>query len=635
MSLFRSALNTLASGASVDASNTNYWMTNVAQSKRTLAGAQVSPTTSMTLSTYFACLRSISEDVGKITLILYEGQDGDGKRKSPAVDNPVYRLLKLYPSPEITSQVFRETLTGNALGWGNGYAEIQRSASGKPVALWPIHPSRVRMSRVDGNIVYDVNSSEWQAGASVRLPAQDVLHIHGIGEDGSMGLSIARQAAETIGLGLSMQDFGSSYFGNGSHTSMIVTHPGKYNEVAEKTLRESWQKMYSGPENAHKVAVLWDGSKIEKTSIPPNEAQFLEGRQFQVEEICRWFRMPPHKVQHLLRATFSNIEHLDIEYVRDTLMPWLVRWEGEVCRKLLSEQEQTRYIARHNISELMRGDSAARSNYIRSMISAGALTINEAREMEDLNPVDDEIGNKLFMQGAMTTVEKIIEQPAPMNPSARPFKQTSSRPRDQEVEAEEDDEEEDKNEMDARIFLPVFSDAEARVNRKESMAVSNTLRKHPKSSQSLTEWCGQFYGEHVGYITDAFAPCVKSAEQARQTIEPVWTAPAGYVSTIAKEYCTRHAGIVARGQVPAIVSGELADLIMGPILSGIKPGKTPSVATLQPLVMNITVDDSNAKKSLSVERDDNGRMTGVTATSTKTKAIAIARDKSGQIVGMQ
>lgn len=637
MSLIRAALGQVFAGASMDISNPNYWMSDVAQSRRTLAGAQVSPATSMTLSTYYACLRSIAEDVGKITLHLYEGQDAEGgRKKTMATESPLYRLLRWQPCPESTSQTFRETLTGNALGWGNGYAEIQRTASGKPIALWPIHPSRVRMQRVDGQVVYDVMSSEWQAGATVRLASKDVLHIHGVGEDGVSGLSIARLAAESIGLGLSMQDFGASYFGNGSHTSMIIMHPGKYSEVAEKTLRESWQKMYSGPENAHKTAVLWDGSKVERTSIPPNEAQFLEGRQFQVEEICRWFRMPPHKVQHLLRATFSNIEHLDIEYVRDTLMPWLVRWESEISRKLIPEADQTRYAARHDVSELMRGDSAARSNYLRSMISTGAMTINEARELEGFNPVDDDIGEALFMQGAMTTVERIVEGQAPVNASARPGKMTAT-PRFPEDEEPEDGEEEDEDEteMDASVFLPVFSDAEARVCRKESMAVANVLRKNQKAGPSLTEWAGQFYAEHQGYIVDAFAPAVKAVEHARQMSEPGWQAPTGFLASVAKDFCMKRIAHVVRCEVPPMQSGELADAVMGPLLANVKPRKVPAVASLQPLVMNIHVDDSNASKALSVERDANGRMTGVKATSTKTKAIAIARDKDGQIVGMQ
>jgi hypothetical protein len=344
--------------------------------------------------------------------------------------------------------------------------------------------------------------------------------------------------------------------------------------------------------------------------------------------------MPPHKVQHLLRATFSNIEHLDIEYVRDTLMPWLVRWEGEIVRKLLSDQDRVRYVVKHNVSELMRGDSAARSTYLRTMISTGAMSINEAREVEDLNPVDDAIGSQLFMQGAMTTVEKIITQPAPSNPSQRPGKQTPSRfPEDDETD---DDKEEDDDGMDASIFLPVFSDAEARVNRKERMAVTNALRKHPKHSAALTEWAGDFYGEHAGYIADAFAPCIASVEHARQAKEPGWTAPTGHVAAIAQAYCTKHAGTVATAKSPDIAPGMLADAIMAPLMVATPKAKpAPAIASLQPLVLNVTVDDSNATKSLKVERGPDGRIASIAATSTKTKAMAIARDSNGQIVGMQ
>lgn len=630
MSLLLDALMPLASGIGMDWTNGAYWTSDVAQNRRTLSGSNVSPSTALTLSSYFACIRCIAEDIGKISLILYQGQDGDGKRKVPATSSPLYRLLKYSPSAESTSQVFRETLTANALGWGNGYAEIQRTTSGKPVALWPIHPSRVTVKRLDGRLVYDVMSSEWQAGATVRLEARDVLHIHGVGEDGIMGISIARMAAESIGLGLSMQDFGASYFGNGSHSSVIIMHPGKYSEPAEKALRESWQKMYSGPENAHKTAVLWEGTKLERTSIPPNEAQFLEGRQFQVEEICRWFRMPPHKVQHLLRATFANIEHLDIEYVRDTLMPWLVRWEHEISRKLMSEADQLNYTLRHHVADLMRGDSVARSNYIRTMISTGAMSPNEAREMEDLNPMESEIGDQFFMQGAMTTVEKIVTQPAPVNASSRPGKQTpTQRPEDDEMEDEEDDEDEMEDGMDASIFLPIFSDADARVARKEKMALTNALRKHPKPCASLNVWVDDFYAEHAGYIVAAFKPALDTVRAAGISADDQ------HLMACAQRYCQANAVTAKACMATSIQAGTLADSIMAPLMvKAPKQKPEKQVASVQPIVMNITVDDSNAQKSLSVQRGTDGRITGVAATSTKTKTLAIARDDKGNILGM-
>lgn len=623
MSLILDALLPLA-GISMDINNPAYWVSDTAQARRTLSGSSVSPATSLTLSTYYACVRSIAEDVGKISLILYEGQEGDGKRKTPATSNTLYRLLKYSTCPETTSQTFRETLTSNALGWGNGYAEIQRTASGKVVALWPIHPSRVKPQRVDGELVYDVMSSEWQAGATVRLPARDVLHIHGVGEDGVVGLSVARLAAESIGLGLSMQDFGASYFGNGSHTGVILIHPGKLKEDAVKRLRESWASMHAGPENAHKVGVLEEGMKLEKTSIPPNEAQFLEGREFQVEEICRWFRMPPHKVQHLKRATFSNIEHLDIEYVRDTLMPWLVRWESEISRKLLSEQEQTKYVARHCVSELMRGDSAARSNYYRTMISTGAMSPNEAREMEDLNPMPSDVGDKFFMQGAMTTLDKIVTHPAPINASSRPGKQTPTQrpPEDDDIDEKEDDAEDDG--MDASVFLPVFSDADARVTRKEQMAVANAVRKHPKPCASLNAWADEFYNEHAGYISAAFRPILEAARAAGFQIDDA------HMMACAHRYCMAHAAIVKSATTMQYNAGALADAIMAPMRAKITKRKEAAGAHAQPIV----IEDPTAAKSVQVKRDANGAMVGVSMTTTKTKDLAVVRDNTGRIVGI-
>ncbi len=379
---------------------------------RTLSGTRVSPSSAMSLSAYFAAIRNIAEDVGKLPCSLYQRVGVNGRQL--VLGNPVANLIDGQANPEMAAGTLRETLTGNALGWGNGYAEIQRAGAGRPVALWPIHPSRVRVRRAENGLFYDISLTEGIVGIrAVSLPATDMLHLRGLGDEGPCGLSVLRLASESIGLGLAAQDFGAAFFGNGATPGGILVHPGKLKEDAQKRLRESWQAMHSGPENSNKIGVLEEGMKYERTGIPPDEAQFLETRQFQVEEIARWFRIPPHKIGHLAKSSFSNIEHQSLEYVQDTLLAWLVRFEREAERKLLDDRDRAQFIIEHNVSAALRGDATSRSNYYRTMISTGMLTLNEARAMENLNPISPDIGNRHFMQGAMAPVDRIVTSPAP------------------------------------------------------------------------------------------------------------------------------------------------------------------------------------------------------------------------------
>lgn len=373
--------------------------------RRTSSGEYVSPAKAMTLSVWFACVRAIAEDVGKLPLIVYRRV---GPNKERASNTPLYRLLHDAPNPEQNAGAFRETINGWAESWGNGYAEIQRASDGTPIALWPIHPSRARVCRFEGSLYLDVYGEG--STPSVRLPYRDVIHIRGFGDDPLCGLSVAGLAAESLGVSLAAQQYGASFFGNGANPSVVLTHPGKLSEVAQANLRESWKKRHSGSKNANGVAVLQEGIKLEKLTIPPEEAQFLETRQFQIPEIARWFRMPPHKVQDLSRSTFSNIEHQATEYLSDTLMPWLVRWEQELSRKLMDDRQREEFAIEHLVDAILRGDLTARSNYYRTMIQIGALSPDEARARENLNPIPGGAGARYYVQGAMVPLESAGQQ---------------------------------------------------------------------------------------------------------------------------------------------------------------------------------------------------------------------------------
>lgn len=350
---------------------------------KTLSGARVTESSAMGLSAYYACLRCIAEDIGKLPLITYRRLE---RGKERATNHANFAALHDAPNPDMSAMSFRETLTHWALGWGNGFAEIATDGYGKP-ALFPIHPSRVRVRRskaAAGGLVYAVRNED---GTEVAIPQGSMLHIHGLGGDGAVGYSVLRYAAESVGLGLSAQSFGAAFFGNGANAGSVLEHPGQMKPAAYERLRKEWTEIYTGTENANKPAILENGMKFNRISIPPNEAQFLETRQFNVEDICRWFRVPPHKVQHLMRAQgWSTLDASNTDYLTDTLLPWLVRWEQELKRKLFVGDNE--HFAEHLVAGIMRGDMKTRSDYYRTQFAIGSLSVNDIREAENMNPVD-------------------------------------------------------------------------------------------------------------------------------------------------------------------------------------------------------------------------------------------------------
>jgi HK97 family phage portal protein len=351
----------------------------------------------MRIAAYFACIRNISEDVAKLPLITYRRL---ARGKSRAPEHPLSSVLGKSPHPAIGSMAFRETLTRYALGWGNGYAQILRSGTSVPTALEPIHPGLVDITTSnDGRVKYIVRNG----GENKTIPAADMLHIHGLSSNGVCGLSVAGLSRETMEFAGSAQTYGRNLFARGGRPCGTLTVPGKLTPDAQKMLRESWDEAHGG-ENSGRTAVLPEGIKYETISINPVDAQYLETRQFTVEEIARWFRMPLHKIQYLVRAQgWSTLDAQNTDYLTDTLMPWLVRWEQEIARKLFADDPE--YFAEHLVNGMLRGDQKSRSEYYVKQFSIGALSINEIRELENMNPIDGDGGDKHFVPLNMTPAE--------------------------------------------------------------------------------------------------------------------------------------------------------------------------------------------------------------------------------------
>ena len=351
---------------------------------RTLGRFRVDHRKAMSVSAYYACIRNIAEDVGKLPLILYERQPDKGKEKATDVQ-PLFNLIRRRPNPDMTAQTWKETSTGDMLSWGNAYSEKQFNPMGDVVALWPIHPSRVQTKR-DPSTKRLFHIVHLDTGQAIRIEAKNMLHQKGFG-DGIVGMAVISAAGDSVGVAAAQQDYAGAFFGNGSTVSGVLEHPGRLSPEASQRMRENWNEVHQGALKAHKISVLEEGTKFRPMSIPMRHTQFIEGRQFSVEEIARWFRMPPHKIGHLLRSTNNNIEHQGIEYVTDTLDPWLTRSEEQIGMQLIPDERQGELFFEFMIDKLLRGDSEARANFYTKQWMIGALNQNEIRSKENMNGI--------------------------------------------------------------------------------------------------------------------------------------------------------------------------------------------------------------------------------------------------------
>jgi HK97 family phage portal protein len=368
------------------------------------AGVYVDTDVALTYSTVWACVRVVSETVAQLPWKVYQ-KTAKGKKEVSSDKNTIAWLLHVQPNPETTAFRFKRLMAAHVLTRGNAYAEIERDVQGRVLWLWPIHPDRVKPVRVDGALAYEVKNDGRQTAV---IPADDMLHFRGLGDDDLIGMSVIAKAKESIALGIAMERFGARFFKNGTHMGGSVTHPGKLSPEAKKNIEESLKKR-AGGENQNSTLVLEEGMKYEKLGIPPEDAQFLESRQFQVTEICRWFRVPPHKVQDLSRATWNNIEHQSIEFVTDTICPWTVNFEEEANIKLFGRTNRGVYYTKFSLGALLRGDATARATLYAQARQWGWMSVNDIRELEDLNGIGKP-GDQYLVPSNMTTPEGVDTQ---------------------------------------------------------------------------------------------------------------------------------------------------------------------------------------------------------------------------------
>ena len=371
LSAFRSSPN----NPSTSLANPAAWMFDGSASK---TGIAITEESAMRLSAVFGAVRVISETIASLPWMVKQDLEGSTRNASA---HPINQLIHS-PNGMMTDFNFRESCQAHLCLHGNAYIAIKRNEAGQPVSLIPVHPDRVKVKVYKDEKFYTIDDGK------ETFDDTEMIHIVGLSFDGIVGKSVIEAARESIGLGLAADQFGGAFFGNGANVNTVLTHPGRLSDEAYKRLMASWQRRYAGLDNAHKTAILEEGMNLQKVSISPSESQFLETRQFGVVDIARFFRIPLAYLGSLENSsTRANIEEQGIQFQRNTILPWVKRWEAEFNRKLFPNGND--YYIRFNMDGLLRGDISSRYSSYATARQWGWLSVNDIRKFEGLDNIDN------------------------------------------------------------------------------------------------------------------------------------------------------------------------------------------------------------------------------------------------------
>ncbi len=478
------------------------------------SGVTVNENTALQSTAVFACVRILAETIASLPLPVYRRLQGGGKER--AADHYLYPLLHDQPNPEMTSFEFRETLMGHLALWGNAYAEIERDGAGRVRALWPLRPDRMQIRRDAHGLRYEYTLPD---GLIAVLRQRNIMHIRGLSGNAIVGYYPIRLAREAIGLALATEEFGARFFGSGSRPGGVLEHPGKLSDEAAKRLRQSWEDVHSGLSGAHRVAILEEGIKWHQIGIPPEDAQFIDTRKFQIAEIARIFRVPLHLLdEHDKAATYASVEQFALQFVIHTIRPWLVRWEQAFKRDLFLPQERDRYFAEFLVEGLLRGDIESRYRAYATARQWGWMSANDILELENRNPIPNgnvyliplnmapaETGGEGRMQYAWSVDGRVImPQPLEQRVEQRDGPKLPTRAKRPEQ------------------YLSVFQAAAERLVRWETSEIRSLVRKHLQ--RSTREAAGFFTELEAWYAKDA------TKERMRNYILPVVSSYAAIIA---------------------------------------------------------------------------------------------------------
>lgn len=492
---------------------------------RTQAGPVVDEDLALTYAACWCATRLIAETLGGLPLSVYRR---NGNERMPATDFYLYDLLKYFPNQKMGGMALREGRTMHQVNWGNGFAEIEWNMLGEVANLWPIHPARVRPVRPSDSVPdadYFVRNND---GRQAELTAADMLHIPGaLSEDGIWGKGVIQYARESIGFGIGTERHGATLFGSGAQPRGIVTMPGVKDRDARQNFREEWRQIHGSPDS-NEIAILPPEGKFIPITMPPEDSQFLETRKLNHTVIAQWYRVPPHMIADLERATFSNIEEQEIEFVVYSLMPWVHKWEDELNRKLLTKEQRKDYFIEHQVSGLLRGNLPQRMTAYVQAINNGIMTINECRRLENLNGIGP-AGDQNFIQLNMTTAQRLLESPDPSRTQGQAAVAPTNPADDDDVgEGGRDDDAEarkaagiaglkrDTNYAAVTAARAVLHDVLSRMFMKEAKATQKALRN---TSANFEAWLAEFHGKHAVVVTAAAVPAVAALRAGGVEIE--------------------------------------------------------------------------------------------------------------------
>jgi HK97 family phage portal protein len=497
----------------------------------TTAGVGVDEESALTYIAVYTCIQILSETLASLPLITYKRLKGGGKER--AQDFYLYPILHDMANPEMTAYKFRETLMGHAASWGNGYAQIISNQAGQVMELWPLRPDKMTVKRVNGQLqyIYRLTEPDGQGKLERTFPAYQIFHLPGLGFDGITGYSPIAMARQAIGLGLAAEEFGARFFGNDARPGIVLQHPGILSDKAYKNLKDSWEEEHQGVHKSHKPMILEEGTTFKEIGIPPEEAQFLATRKFQVQEIARLYRIPPHMLADLEKSSYASIEQQGLEFVTYTLLPWAVRWEQCIYKYLLTPEQRKSYFAEHLMDVLMRGDIKSRYDAYHIARLDGWMNVDEIREKENMNPLEDGQGQVYLVPLNMVAAGPVT----PQAPQGRAILLASG------------------------AMRGLYLDTLGRILRREKNDLLSIAKKYtsPGDPKHFLDRVNEFYQDHVDFIVRQLTPVAESHAEALLPGEPRNRA---FIRRYLKDYARRHIEISQK---------ELKDLVLqvenGPI----------------------------------------------------------------------
>lgn len=505
----------------------------------TASGVSVTPDTALTYSAVLSCIRILSETVGTLPLILYERQQPRGKRR--ATPDWRYGMMHDAPNPRMTRFEYMTTVMGHLAGWGNHYSERQIDGAGRTIALWPLRPDRMI---IEGSAVTGLTYRYDTGGKIVPLSEDQVLHFRGMGSDGIRGYSVLRLAREDVALGMATREYGSRWFGNGARPTVVLEHPGKISKDAQDRLLNNWREKHEGLSNAHRVAVLEEGMKIETIGIPPEDSQFLQTRKFQRVEVAAMFRVPAYMIGEMEGAIKSNVEQQSMD-LWQSVMAWLVCIEQRCALSLLNPKERSRYLFEFLVDSLVRADIETRYKAYVDGIQWGFLSRDEVRERENLNPMPDGIGEVYWQPLNMIALNS--GDPAEASPAGKPVARSLPRQTEQRAIERRQAAASGRRRL-AQTYRKSLAHTAQRVVNREVNDLNNARERFSKTAHGIFEfrtWFQRWLEEHDQVVYEYLQPALRTygnlvVVEIERELER--TIPDD-IETFVQDYITSRAGV--------------------------------------------------------------------------------------------